>query len=218
MALLLYLYGSTPRHFDYIYIGALCVSAIFCWQDKDSFGALVVLLCYWLLSKIIYIAPDTVFYRIVIYSCSLGIAIFYFRYPIAKVLTAFVVFTVCIEFYWWMSAYANKPRIIYFIGLMAIAVWLKRLLINRALLMSEYLGYSGGKVALDGNVGAILFGYFILLILMTTEYFIRHLTSFKDMLIIYDLFPPISMFMSALTLAVIYMHYFYNQSQKHLSA
>lgn len=218
MVALLYLYGNSPRHFDYIYIGALCVSSIFCWHDKDSFGALVVLLCYWLVSKILYAAPDSPLYWFLIYSGSLAIAIYYFRQAIAKVLLAFVLFAVCAETYWWIIDYASKPRIIYFIGLMAIAVWLKRLLFYRALLMSEYFGYSGGKVALDGNVGAILFGYFILLVLMATEYFIRHLTSFNDMLFVYNLFPPISMSLSALTLAVIYMHYFHNQSQKHLSA
>jgi hypothetical protein len=218
LVVFLYVYGGEAEYFDYIYIGALCVSCIFCWKDKDSFGALVVLLCYWCLSKPLYAAPDTPLYWFLTYGGSLVIAVYYFHHLTAKVLLAYIVFAASVETYWWYTEYAGKPRLIYYIGLIALTVWLRQLLYNRIFIMSEYFGYSSGKITLDVYIGGIFYSYYVLVVLMITEYFVRHLTTIKSILIIYNLYTPASAFLSTLTLGVVYMHYFYNQSQKHLSA
>ncbi|TDF41309.1 hypothetical protein EYS14_00140 [Alteromonadaceae bacterium M269] len=218
LVILLYLYGGSAEYFDNIYIAALCVSILFCWADKDTFGALIVLLGYWLGSEVLFAVPDKWPYWLLIYSGCLALSIYYLHHITAKILLGFILFTVGAEIYWLSTEYADKPRMIYWVGLMSLTVWLRQLLFNRIFIMDEYFGYSGGKVALDGNVGDIFFGYYVLVTLMTLEFFIRHILRLGDMLFVYNLFTPVSTLISALTLAVIYMHYFYNQSKKHLSA
>jgi hypothetical protein len=218
MVVLLYLYGGSAEHFDRIYIAALCVSSLFCWSDKDSFGALVVLLGYWLGSEALFAAPNEWLFKLLIYGGCLVLSFYYLKHMTAKILLVFIVLTISAEFYWLSIDYDNSPRMIYLIGLMSLTVWLRQLLFNRIFIMHEYFGYSGGKVALDSNIEDIFLIYYVLVILVTSEFFVRSVFGFVEVDFIYDLFAPISTLISALTLAVIYMHYFYNQSKKHLSA
>jgi hypothetical protein len=217
LAVLLYFYGGDAGHFDYIYIGALCTSCVFCGKDRDALGALLILLGYWCFSKPLFWAPDNPIYWFVIYVACFGVSFYYLNHITAKILLILVLFTVGAEIYWWSIAYENKPRMIYWIGLLALTVWLRQLLFNRIFLMHEYFGHTSGKVALDSHIGKILLVYYALVVLMIIEYFARHLGNVHELLLIYNLFTPVSTLISALTLAVIYMHYFYNQSQKYLT-
>lgn len=217
LAVLLYFYGGDAAHFDYIYIAALCVSSIFCWKDKDTLGALLILLGYWCLSKPLFMTPDSPIYWLVIYSSCIGISLYYIHHITAKILLIIVAFTICAEAYWWNFAYEHKPRMIYWVGLLALTVWLRQLLYNRIFIMHQYFGYTSGKLALDSHIGNILYVYYALVVLMILEYFARHLGGLHDLLFIYNLFTPVSTLISAVTLALIFMHYFYNHSQKHLA-
>ena len=218
MVILLYLYGSTAEYFDNIYIMALGASCFFCWGDKDTLGALLALIGFLSLSKLLFIAPDSPLYWLLIYGGCLVLSICYFHHITAKILLGFVVFTVGAEIYWWNISYASKPMMAYQVSLIALTVWLRQLLFSRVFIMSKYFGYSSGKLTLDVHIGGIFYSYYVLVILMAVEYFVRHIAGIKDVYIIYNLYTPASTFVSSLTLAVVYMHYFYNQSQKHLPA
>jgi hypothetical protein len=194
------------------------MSCFFCIKDKDTLGALLILLGYWCFSKPLFFAPDTPLYWFIIYSISIGISIYYFKFKTAKLLFVIVVFAVFIEIYWLVTEYESRPRMIYWVGLLALTVWLRQLLFNRIFIMDEYFDYTSGKMLLDKHIGAILLSYYVLVVLMIIEYFARHLTDHSGLLFVYNLFTPISTLMSAATLAVTYMHYFYNQSQKYLIA
>lgn len=218
LAVLLYFYGATPEHFDNIYIAALCLSCIFCWTDKDTLGALVILLGYWLGSKALYFVPDTWQYWFVIYGLGIGLSCYYFHHITAKITLIIVLYSIVAECLWWYQGYTNKPEIHYVVGLLAITVWARQLLFNRVLIAHEYFKYTSGKTGLDTHIGGILYFYFGLVLLMALEYFVRHVGGFTDVTTIYYLFTPISNVISGITLAVIYMHFFNNQSKKHLSA
>lgn len=215
---LLYFYGSEYEYFDYINIGALAASSVFCRKDKDVLSALLPLLGYLCLVTLIYLAPDTLILGLLIYSASLAIALYYLPHITAKILLGFLLVSLGAEVYWWIIEYNSKPKMVYQIGLMALTVWLNKLWFNRIFIMSDYFGYSTGKVALDTHLGGIYYCYYILTTLMASEYLIRHLAGKKDLLVIYNLYPVIAMLISALSLGMIYMHYFYYQSKKHLSA
>lgn len=218
LVVLLYLYGNKAAYFDYIYIASLCVSCFFCIKDKDTLGALIVLFGYWCISKLLFHIPDTPLSDAFVYISCLGIAIYYFHIKTAKVLLVITCFSIAAEFYWWISEYDHKPKMIYWIGLLAVTVWLRQLLFNRVIIMHNYFGYTSGKMALDHQLGTILLVYYVLVLLMVTEYFARHLTSSHELLFVYSLFTPLATFISAATLAVVYMHYFYNESKKYLAA
>jgi hypothetical protein len=107
---------------------------------------------------------------------------------------------------------------IYWIGLLAVTVWLRQLLFNRVIIMHQHFGYTSGKMALDHQLGTILLVYYILVLFMIVEFFSRHLTGSYELLFVYNLFTPIATFISASTLAVVYMHYFNNESKRYLAA
>jgi hypothetical protein len=217
LAVLFYLYGNNSTHFDSIYIGALCLSCLFCWGDKDTLGALLILLGYWLFAKAIINIPDLWQSWVLIYGVSAALCIYYFRHITAKITFLIVLYTVAAELIWWFQDYLNKPRIYYYVGLLAITVWVRQLLFDRIFIADRYFNYTSGKTGLDTHIGSILYLYFILVLLMTAEYFLRH-QSGLNVTTVYYLYTPISNVISGITLAAVYMHYFNNQSKKYLSA
>lgn len=218
LVLLLYFYGDNATHFDSIYIAALCLSCLFCWSDKDTLGALLILLGYWLVAKALINAPDNWQYWLLIYASGIGLCCYYFHHITAKITLMIVLYSVAAEWFWWHENYINKPEIHYYIGLLALTVWIRKLLFNRIFIAYKYFNYTSGKTGLDSHAGVILYLSFALIFLMTLEYFVRHLGGINNVTTIYYLFTPISTVISGATLAVIYMHYFNNQSKKHLSA
>lgn len=215
---LLYLFGSNPEHFDLIYIGALGFSCVFCLADKNTLGALIILLGLWITSQAIYILPENVYSLVVVYSLCLILPIT-FRDNITTKITLFITL-LCIgtEIFWWQVDYANKPQIHYLIGLLALTGLARELLFKRVIILSEYFGIHTGKVALDWQIRSVLLIEYLLLFAVIVEYFLRHLAGFDNLTFVYYKFGPIATFLSALTMVIIYMHFFYNQSQKHLPA
>ena len=57
-----------------------------------------------------------------------------------------------------------------------------------------------------------------MIVLMLLEYFIRHLVGLKDITFVYYNYTLVADLLSGITLVIIYMHFFYNQSKKHLPA
>ena len=84
--------------------------------------------------------------------------------------------------------------------------------------MSQYFGYQTGKIALDWQLRSVLLAGYGLILLMLNEYFIRHLAGLQDVTFVYYNFTLAANLLSGITLTTIYMHYFYNQSRKHLPA
>jgi hypothetical protein len=215
---LLYVYGNKAAYFDYIYIAALSLSCFFCIKDKDTLAALIVLLGYWCLAKFLIHIPDTPSLNALVYVSCFWIAIYYFHVKTAKILLVITCFSIGAEYYWWISEYEHKPKMIYWTSLLAVTVWLRQLLFNRVIIMHNYFGYTSGKMGLDHQLGTILLAYYVLVLLMVAEYFARHLTGSNELLFIYNLFTPVATLISATTLAVVYMHYFNNESKKYLAA
>lgn len=218
LSVLLYFYGGTPEDFDKIYIAALALSCIFCWKDKDTLGALLILLGYWLLSKPLYMAPNAWPVLLVAYSVCLGVSVYYFHHITAKILLVLTLYSIGAELYWSHIEYQSRPKLFYWVGLLAINLWARQLLFNRVFIAHTYFNYTSGKMSLDGHAILILNAYFYLVLCVTIEYFIRHITGLGHVAYIYALFTPVSTLLTAVTLAVVYMHYFYYQSQKHLPA
>ncbi len=215
--MLLYFYGDNERYFDAIYVSALIVSCVFCWQDKDALGAMIAVIAYFIISELFYAIPDSLVNAFCIYIACLILSLYFFRDVTAKILLAYVIMTMGVEIYWLQIEYANKPRMLYYISTMALTIGLRQLLYQRVFIMSEYFGYSSSRLRLDIHVGLIFYAFYILVALMAGEYFIRHLLGVKSALFIYNIYTPVSNFLSALTLCVVYMNYFYNQSQKQLN-
>lgn len=216
--MLFYFYGDNSTHFDSIYIGALGLSCVFCWKDKDTLGALLILLGYWLTAKVLINVPDALPYWIVIYGGGIGLCIYYSHHITAKITLIIVLYGIAAEWFWWFLGYTKKPEIHYYIGLLAITLWARQLLFNRIFIADKYFNYTSGKTGLDTHVGSILYIYLVLVFLMTGEYFVRHLGGISDATRIYYLYTPLSNIISFITLAAIYMHYFNNQSKKYISA
>jgi hypothetical protein len=215
---LVYLYGGNAKYFDYIYIAALSFSCLFCWKDKDTLGALFILLGYWCWSKPLFMAPDILFYQLVVYGCCVGLAVYYFHHVTAKIFLILVLFAIGAEIYWESITYAHKPRMIYWFGLLALTIWAKQLLFNRIFIAHKYFNYTSGKTGLDTHLGSILYLSFGLIFLMAMEYLVRHIGGLTEVTTVHYLFTPVSTFISGITLAIIYMHYFNNQSKKYLPA
>lgn len=161
-------------------------------------------------------APDTLLFWVLIYGGCLGISAYYFRYLTAKVVFIITLYSIAAEAFWAFNNYPFKPEIHYYIGLLSITVWLLQLLFNRVFIAYQYLGYVSGKTALDTHVSWILHVYFWLVLAVVLEYFLRHLAGYREIVTIYYLYPPASNVIAAITLMVIYMHYFYYQSKKHI--
>lgn len=191
------------------------MSCYFCRKDIDTLGTLLIVLSYWLGSEALLVAPNNGYYLFPIYMTCFGLSLYFFKYATAKILFVYTSVTASAELYWWHIDYSSKPQIIYFVSLMALTLVIQRLLYNRALIMHDYFNHMAGKLALDGHVRRILNSYFALFALMTFEYLLRHIAGLKSALLIYNIFTPASTLISAFTLTVIYMHYFYNQTRKH---
>jgi hypothetical protein len=215
---LLYLYGDNSTHFDSIYIGALGLSCVFCWQDKDTLGALFILLAYWVSSKILINVPDEWPYWLLIYGGSATVCWYYFHNFAAKLAFIIVLYSVLAEGVWWFQEYADKPEVHYYVGLLTVTVWIRQLLFNRIFIADKYFNYTSGKTGLDTHARGILYLDFVVILAMTVEYFVRHLGGVSDASTVYYLYSPLTQVISGMTLAAIYMHYFNNQSKKYLSA
>ncbi|MFQ3190197.1 MAG: hypothetical protein ACI936_001327 [Paraglaciecola sp.] len=212
------MFGNNPENFDLIYIGALGLSCTFCWADKDTLGALVILLGLWCLSRLLFISLEYNYFLILTYIISLIISIYCFDQIIAKVSFILILYCIGAEIYWDLTEYSHKPQIHYFVGMLSLTLLARELLFQRVVILHEYFGYRSGKIALDWQIRGILFFDLILIFLMLLEYFVRHLAGFNQVTIVYYNFTLIATALSGITLAVIYMHYFYNQSKKYMSA
>jgi hypothetical protein len=215
---LLYYFGDNPEHFDLIYIGALGLSCVFCWADKDTLGALIILLGLWCLSEAIYLLPEHVYSLILTYALCLILSAIFIDQITAKITLVITLYSIGAEFFWWYTDYTNKPLIHYLIGLLALTGLARELLLKRVILLSEYFAIHSGKVALDWQIRTILSLYYVLMLLVVLEYFIRHLMNFPNLTFIYYKFSLVASILSGLTLILIYSHYFYNQSKKHIQA
>jgi hypothetical protein len=215
---LLYLFGDNPEHFNLIYIAALSLSCIVCWSDKDTLGALLILLSLWCVTHLMYTLPRNTTVMILIYAFCMAISIYRIKQTSTKITLAIIIFSISVEFFWWNISYANKPHIYYFIGLLTLMDIARELLFKRVFLMSQYFGYQSGKIALDWQLRGIILAGYVMIALMLLEYFIRHLVGLKNITVIYYNYTLVANLLSGITLATIYMHYFYNQSKKHLPA
>ena len=212
------MYGDNPEHFDLIYIGALGLSCVFCWADKDTLGALVILLGLWCFSEVIYIFPENIYSLIVVYALCLIFSVTFIDQICAKIILFVTLYSLGAEAFWWYIEYLNKPQIHYLIGLLSLTGLARELLFKRIIILSDYFGIHSGKVALDWQIRSVLLVGYTLLLAVIVEYFLRHLAGYNNFTFIYYQFGTIATLLSAFTLALIYMHYFYNQSQKHLPA
>jgi hypothetical protein len=212
------LFGDNPSHFDLIYIGALSLSCVFCWKDKDTLGALVILLGLWGLSRLLYILPDSLYTLPFVYIFCCVTSLCCLTQTTAKITLIITIYSSGAEVLWWWIDYVDKPQVHYFVGLLAITVLARELLLKRVFILSEYFGFISGKIALDWQIKNVLLVGYLLVLLMVLEYFVRHLGGFKDVTFVYYSFSFIGTIISGITLALIYMHYFYNQSKKHLTA
>jgi len=212
------LYGDNPEHFDLIYIGALGLSCVFCLADKDALGALVILLGLWIVSQVIYMLPENMYSLALVYFFCLILPITFRDNITAKITLLITLFCIAAEVYWWHTNYANKPQIHYFLGLLVLTDLARVLLLKRVFIVYEYFGWISGKTALDWQIRGILLVGYLMLTLMLLEYFIRHLAGLSQVTIVYYNFTIIANILSGITLVIIYMHYFYNQSKKHLQA
>lgn len=218
LVVLLYFYGYKAEYFDYIYIAALCLSCIFCWSDKDTLGALFILLGFWLGSEVLIRVPDEWPYWIAVYGTGLVICIYYFQHVAAKIALMIVCYSVAAEMFWWFQQYDKKPEVHYYVGLLVLTVWTRQLLFDRIFIADKYFNYTSGKTGLDTHARGILYIDFVVILSMILEYFARHLSGINDASTIYYLYSPLSQVISGMTLAAIYMHFFNNQSKKYLSA
>lgn len=191
---------------------------MFCWKDKDTLGAIVILLGLWCLSEAIYLLPEHINSLILTYVLTLILATVFIDQITAKVTLTITLYSIAAEIFWWHTDYTNKPQIHYLIGLLALTGFARELLLKRVILLSKYFAYHSGKVALDWQLRSVLFVGYILLLAVIVEYFIRHLTAYNDLTFVYYNFGFLATILSAVTLMLVYMHYFYNQSKKHLSA
>ena len=215
---MLYLFGDNPEHFDLIYIGALGLSCVFCWSDKDTLGALVILLGLWVVSEGVYMLPENIYSLELVYSLCLILPITYRHNIAAKFTLLIIICCIGAEIYWWHTNYTNKPQIHYFLALLVLTDLARELLFKRVFIVYEYFGFRSGKIALDWQIRGILLVGYILLTLMLLEYFVRHLVGLSQVTTIYYNFTTIANILSGITLVIIYMHFFYNQSKKHLRA
>lgn len=129
-----------------------------------------------------------------------------------------MLFSIGSEFFWWKTDYASKPQIYYYVGLLAVIESARELLFKRVFILSKYFGFLSGKIALDWQIRGVLLTYYILVILMLLEYFVRHLTAYVNATTVYYHYSLIATIISGVTLTLIYLHYFYNQAKKHLTA
>jgi hypothetical protein len=155
---------------------------------------------------------------VLIYVFCTAISIYRFKQTSTKITLAILLFSIGAEIFWWNISYVNKPHIFYFIGLLTLMDLAMELLFKRVFLMSQYFGHQSGKIALDWQLKGILLAGYVMITLMLLEYFIRHLAGLKDITFVYYNYTLVADLLSGFTLVTIYMHYFYNQSKKHLPA
>jgi hypothetical protein len=155
---------------------------------------------------------------VLVYAFCIAISIYRVKQTSTKITLAITLFSICTEILWWNISYVNKPHIYYFIGLLTLMDLARELLFKRVLIMSQYFGYQSGKIALDWQLKGIILAGYVMIVLMLLEYFIRHLADLKDITFIYYNYTLVANLLSGITLTTIYMHYFYNQSKKHLLA
>ena len=155
---------------------------------------------------------------VLIYALCMAICIYRFKQVSTKITLVIILFSIGAEFFWWNTSYANKPHIFYFIGLLTLTDIARELLFKRVFLMSQYFEQQSGKIALDWQLRSVLLAGYGLIVIMLLEYFLRHLAGLKDITFVYYNFTLVANLLSGITLATIYMHYFYNQSKKHLPA
>lgn len=215
---MLYLFGDNPEHFDLIYIGALGLSCVFCWADKGILASITTLLGFWCLSRGLYMLPDNLYILTLIYILCIFGATYYISNINAKVTFLIVIFSIGIEIFWIYAEYADKPRISYFVGLLVLTGLTREFLFKKVLLLHKYFNYISGKVALDWHIRWVYLIYYLIVLAMIVEYFLRHLGDMNQLTIIYYSFSPLANILATLTLIIIYMHYFYDQSKKYLKA
>lgn len=194
------------------------LSCFFCRADINTLTTLLILLVFWGLAKFLFNLSSIPYSSFFTYPICLVISICCFRTTvIARVNFIAMLIAISSEAYWWATDYSNRPKIDYLIGVQTLIVLSRALLLNKVFLLYKYFSYGSGKIALDWQVRGLLLLDFILFTAMLIEYLVRHILGFSDILFVYNSFTPMATTLTAVMLCTIYMHYFYNQSQKYIS-
>lgn len=215
---LFFIYGNESVFFDRLYLGALLASCYFCYRDKDALGAIIIVVLFWLASELLFILPNTLPFKIAVYGFSLTVALVYRQLLIGLLLAIMTVFGLIAEVYWQMTDYPHTPEMLYYFGLLSTCVVAKRLLYYRIPISSQYFNYTSGKIALDFRINGIFDLYYILCILNIIEYYLRHVSEHRDIMLMYTVWQPANVLLSLLTLSFIYHFYFKYQAKKHFTA
>lgn len=211
------LFGDNPVFFDRVYTISLLVVSLFCINDKDILSCICILLLYWLGSEAIF-SLGSWFAKPIIYLISIGICCWFYRYCLAKLSLLFIFLSLAAEVYWRSNNYPFIPEIYYYVGMISLTTAAILILPKRLELMDRWFNHLSGRNALDYQVMIILKIYLFLHYLNLSEYFVRHVFAKQQIIFIYQWFPYISGFLSAVTLSVIFITFFHNKAKSYLFA
>jgi hypothetical protein len=204
---------ADPIYANSIFIGFFIIICVCFWSDKNILSTTVILLGFWCISSLLFNLPYVIYTLIATYIISLSITFYCWGQFTAKINLVLIICSISAEFFWWYTGYP-APRIYSIVGVLSFIVLTRQLLFNRVFILCKYFDYRSGKVALDWQARKILWLDYVLNALFLIEYFIRHIAGTKDVMIMYNSEPYLTTFLSGALLAAIYVHYFYNRSQK----
>ncbi|WP_340679083.1 hypothetical protein [Paraglaciecola sp.] len=153
-----------------------------------------------------------------IYTLSLCICYSFYRHFIAKLSLFFIFLSFSAEGYWFSIDYEYSPEIYYYVGMISITTAVICILPKRLELMAQWFNHISGRNALDYQVITILKIDLLLHYLNLSEYFVRHVFAKKQITLVYEWFPFISEFLSAVILSVIFIMFFNNKAKTYLFA
>ncbi|BDX07346.1 hypothetical protein [Planctobacterium marinum] len=156
---------------------------------------------------------NTIWFKIPSYFILIIICLFLSNGLIRLYSISFLTLAASIEAYWYFTDY-NAPFVIWYCYLLTILIVIRRFLRMRVFWLIEVNPkWSPTPLALDSQLLLANIGFIVSASLMAFEYYVRHLTGFSDLVVVYNIFPY---FNHTLSMFMIYM--IIVQSIQHLKA
>lgn len=171
--------------FDRLFIGILLFTGFVCRKDINVIGIVLIILIQHILEELAWLyLTNNEFVKVFIYCSCLYLAYRLRHDHIAKLILCFTLVISGTELYWVLKDY-SAPQIYWHMSLIGLNLLVRNLIFSRVSMTEYYLNKTATSINLDWIIYRLYGLSIIIQCAIVTEYLIRHLGGFENLLFFY---------------------------------
>lgn len=160
----------------------------------------------------------TIWFKIPCYLIFFILAYWHSKGTLRQFVVTFYSIAIAIETYWYLTSY-TAPAVMWLFYFLTVNIIIRRLLRDRTFILIEINPkFDPRPLSLDSQLLLANIGFIVINASNIIEYWIRHLTNYSDIVILYNIFPYVSHLLSLFMLYMIVIQSIYHLKELELNA